>query len=427
MRSRGFLLGILAAVVFVILSGLAWVWRPEIAPISLGEKSESKQDKQVIGHGAALAAIGNCNDCHVSNAGKAYAGGRPIPTPFGTVFASNITPDDETGIGTWSEAAFARAMREGVDRQGRQLYPAFPYDHFTKATSEDVRALYAFVMSQTPVRNVVPGNALAFPFNIRPIVAGWKLLFFRDAPLQPDNSKGEAWNRGRYLVEGLGHCGSCHTPRNALGAEQASRIYAGGAAEGWEAPPLNAESVAAHKWTVDQLAEYLSTGWHRLHGAAAGPMADVTSNLGRASAQDVRGIAVYIASLSASANINRTVAPPHGNEVADASPEVVAIYSGACANCHNDRHDVGPSKAISLSLSSAVRQPGSANAVRVMLKGIRPQSGSPGAYMPAFDGVLTDQQIASVAEYVRARYTDQPRWTDVQQQISQARQEGVEP
>ncbi len=141
----------------------------------------SQQDKRIIRHGASLAAIGNCNDCHVSNARTAYAGGRSIPTPFGTIFASNITPDDETGIGTWSEAAFARAMREGVDRQGRQLYPAFPYDHFTKATREDIRALYAFLMSQAPVRNAVPANALAFPFNIRPIVAGWKLLFLREA------------------------------------------------------------------------------------------------------------------------------------------------------------------------------------------------------------------------------------------------------
>ena len=426
MRLRGFLLGILAAIAIVILGGFAWVWRPEISPISVAQ--QPSRDERTIRHGAALAAIGNCNHCHVSNSGKAYAGGRPIPTPFGTIFASNITADDETGIGTWSETAFARAMREGVDRQGRQLYPAFPYDHFTKATSEDITALYAFLMAQTPVRNAVPANALAFPFSIRPVVAGWKLLFFREAPLQPDESKGEAWNRGRYLVEGLGHCGSCHTPRNALGAEKASRIYAGGAADGWNAPPLNSESIAAHQWTPDQLAEYLSTGWHRLHGAAAGPMVDVTNNLGRASTQDVRAIAVYIASLSAQpGNNNGSVAPLHGNAVAGASHEVVAIYNGACANCHNGRNDVGPSKAISLSLSTAVRQPGSANAVRVMLWGIRSQSGNPGAYMPAFDGILTDQQIASVAEYVRARYTDQPRWTDAQQQISQARQEGVEP
>src|SRR5271169_492055 len=164
MRLRGFLLGILAAIVIVIPAGLAWVWRSEIASISVSQQpsQDTSKDKRVIQHGAGLAAIGNCHDCHISNAGKAYAGGRSLPTPFGTIFSSNITPDDETGIGTWSEVAFARAMREGVDRQGRQLYPAFPYDHFTKATSEDISALYAFLMSQTPVRNAVPPNALAF-------------------------------------------------------------------------------------------------------------------------------------------------------------------------------------------------------------------------------------------------------------------------
>jgi mono/diheme cytochrome c family protein len=318
-------------------------------------------------------------------------------------------------------------MREGVDREGRQLYPAFPYDHFTKATSEDIRTLYAFLRSQPPVRNAVPANALAFPFSFRPIVAGWKLLFFREAPLQPDDSKGDEWNRGRYLVEGLGHCGGCHTPRNAFGAEKGNSTYAGGVAEGWDAPPLNSDSLAVHKWTTNQLAEYLSTGWTRLHGAAAGPMADVANNLGRASSQDVRAIAVYIASLSAqSGSTNSAAGPLHEKEVA-ASPEVIAIYRGACANCHNDRNDVGPSKAISLSLSSAVRQSSSANTVRVMLRGIQARSGMPGAYMPAFDGILTDNQIALVAEYARARYTTQPQWTDAPKEISKARQEGSGP
>jgi mono/diheme cytochrome c family protein len=278
-------------------------------------------------------------------------------------------------------------------------------------------------MSQPPVRNTVPANALAFPFSFRPIVAGWKLLFFREAPLQPDDTRGVEWNRGRYLVEGLGHCGGCHTPRNAFGAEKANSSYAGGVAEGWDAPPLNSDSPAAHKWTEDQLAEYLSTGWHRLHGAAAGPMADVTNNLGRASGPDVRAIAVYVASLSAQSG---AAGPSHGNEVAS-SAETIAIYRGACANCHNDRHDVGPSKAISLSLSSAVRQSSAANTVRVMLRGIQARPGMPGAYMPAFDGILTDSQIASVAEYVRMRYAAQPQWTDAPKEITKARQEGSGP
>jgi mono/diheme cytochrome c family protein len=425
MPLRNIFFGIAAGAILAMLGGWAWTWRPAIAPIALNEKT--KEDEQVIRHGAELAAIGNCNDCHMAASGRPYAGGRALSTPFGTIYSSNITPDRETGIGTWSEGAFRRAMREGVDREGRQLYPAFPYDHFTKATAEDIGALYAFLWSQPPIRDAVPANALAFPFSFRPIVTGWKLLFFREAPLQPDGSKGDEWNRGRYLVEGLGHCGGCHTPRNAFGAEKGNNNYAGGVAEGWNAPPLNSNSLAVHKWTTDQLAEYLSTGWNRLHGAAAGPMADVTDNLGRVSLPDVRAIAVYIASLSAESRNTNGVAGPVQETASGASSEVIAIYRGACANCHRDRNDVGPSKAVSLSLSSAVRQQSAANTVRVVLRGIQARSGAPSAYMPAFDGILTDSQIASVADYVRARYTVQPQWTDTPKEISKARQEGSGP
>jgi mono/diheme cytochrome c family protein len=426
MLLRRALSGIVITTVLVVLGGYAWIWRPAIPPIAVNEKFN--EDKRAIRHGAEMAAIGNCNDCHMADFGKAYAGGRSLPTPFGTLYSSNITADRETGIGAWSEAAFRRAMREGIDREGRQLYPAFPYDHFTKATDEDIGALYAFLMSRPPVRNPVPANELAFPFSFRPIVAGWKILFFREATLQPDDRKGADWNRGRYLVEGLGHCGGCHTPRNVFGAEKGNSAYAGGVAEGWYAPPLNSDSVAAHNWTADHLAEYLSTGWHRLHGAAAGPMADVTNNLGQASSQDVRAIAAYVASLFARTGLaNGAVMPRQGRAVTDASAEVVAIYNGACAGCHNDRNDVGPSKAISLSLSTDVRQSESMNAIRVVLHGIRPKSGIAGAYMPAFDGILTDRQIADVVEYVRARYTNQPRWTDVQLSVAKARQGGVGP
>jgi mono/diheme cytochrome c family protein len=416
---------IVAAIVLVIVGGFAWTWRPALDPVALNERAN--EDEQVVRHGAELAAIGNCNDCHMRASGRPYAGGRSLPTPFGTIYSSNITPDRETGIGAWSEAAFRRAMREGVDREGRQLYPAFPYDHFTKVSSEDIVALYTFLRNQPPVRNAVPPNALAFPFSCRPIVAGWKLLFFREAPLQPDDSRDNVWNRGRYLVEGLGHCGGCHTPRNAFGAEKANNAYAGGVAEGWDAPPLNSDSLAAHKWTTDELVEYLSTGWSRLHGAAAGPMADVTNNLGQASSQDVRAIAVYIASLSAQSASTSSIAGSLPTRKVAASPEVIAIFRGACANCHESGNDVGPSKANSLSLSSTVWQRSAANAVRVMLRGIQTRPGMPGAYMPAFDGILTDSQITLVAEYVRARYTTQRSWTDAPKEISKARQEGFTP
>jgi mono/diheme cytochrome c family protein len=318
-------------------------------------------------------------------------------------------------------------MRDGVDREGRQLYPAFPYDHFTHATDADIHALYVFLMSRPVVRNVVPANHLAFPFSFRPIVAGWKILFLRQGVLEPDSNQSAAWNRGRYLVEGLGHCGSCHTPRNALGAEKKGSAYAGGVAKGWNAPPLNASLVTAHKWTVDQLAEYLSTGWHRLHGAAAGPMADVAKNLGRASQDDVHAIATYIASLSPSTEGVKAQVPAGGKNLKDQPADMVAIYNGACAKCHNDRQDVGPSRAISLAFSTALQQPESANAVRVIMSGIESYRVNGGPYMPAFAGILTDAQIASLAQYIRARYTDQPQWTDVNSQIAKARQEGATP
>lgn len=425
MSLRRVLLAVVAVGILVVLGGFALSWRPAIAPVATSAAANA--DRKAIDRGAELASIGNCADCHTSPNGPAFAGGRPIPTPFGTIYASNLTPDGETGIGSWSEEAFRRAMREGVDRKGQQLYPAFPYDHFTHATDADIHAIYAFLMSKPAVRNVVPANQLDFPFGFRPIVAGWKFLYLHRDGLEPDPTKSAEWNRGRYLVEGLGHCGSCHTPRNALGGEKKGSAYAGGVAEGWNAPPLNAALVTAHKWTVDQLAEYLSTGWHRLHGAAAGPMADVAKNLGRASPDDVRAIATYIASLSPGAGGAKATIPAGGKILTDQPAEVVAIYNGACAKCHNDRHDVGPSQAVSLAYSTAVRQPESANAVRVVMHGIESYRTDGGPYMPAFAGILTDAQIASVVQYVRARYTDQPQWTDVKSQIAKARQEGAQP
>lgn len=420
MRLRRIIFGIVAALLLVALGGFAWNWRPSIEPIAAGETPT--KDGKIIRHGAELAAIGNCNVCHTAASGKLYAGGLPLPTPFGTIFSTNITPDIETGIGTWSEAAFLRSMRDGVDREGRQLYPAFPYDHFTNTTDDDIRAIYAFLMSQPAVRNAVPQNKLTFPLNFRPLVAGWNFLFLRRGPLQPDTSKDAEWNRGRYLVEGLGHCGSCHTPRNILGAEKRDRALAGGSVEGWDAPALNSSSPTARKWTVDQLAEYLSTGWNRSHGAAAGPMADVTNNLGHVSSADVRAIAVYIASLSP--KLESPKAPERGNPTPNTPAEVMAIYIGACANCHNEGDDVGPSNALPLSLSSALQQASPVNAIRTVLQGVQPQPGRAGAYMPAFDGMLTDKQIASLVEYARARYTASPPWNDVQNEVAKARRGG---
>jgi nicotinate dehydrogenase subunit B len=181
------------------------------------------------------------------------AGGRPLETPFGIIYATNITPDVETGIGAWSYPAFERAMREGIHRDGRHLYPAFPYTHFARATDADLQALYAYLMAQVPARARTPENELKFPFNLRPLLAGWNALFHDKKSFQPNTTRSEIWNRGAYLVEGLGHCSACHSPRNALGAELRNAYLAGGFAEGWGAPARTSGSDAPIPGGEDEL------------------------------------------------------------------------------------------------------------------------------------------------------------------------------
>src|SRR5690348_13801045 len=253
--------GIVAALLIgAAIAAFAIAWRPAIAAIE--PPPPQSFDANLVKRGRELAAIGNCADCHTLRGAKDFAGGLPVPTPFGSVFSSNITPDPETGIGRWSEAAFRRAMRAGVDREGRHLYPTFPYDHFTNVSDEDDRALYAYLMTRQPVAAAVPANRLSFPFDRRPMIAGWKLLFLRSETYHPDPSKSAEWNRGAYLVEGLAHCGACHTPRNALGAERASASFSGGDVDNWRAYAINARSLSPVPWDADALFSYLRDGWH---------------------------------------------------------------------------------------------------------------------------------------------------------------------
>src|SRR6478736_7465041 len=291
---------IVAGIVAVVLlagaaAAFAIAWRPAIAAVE--PPSPQSFDAALVKKGRDLAAIGNCNDCHTVRGGKAFAGGLAVPTPFGAIYSSNITPDAETGIGRWSEAAFRRAMRSGVDRDGQHLYPTFPYDHFTHVSDEDNRALYAYLMTRSPVRAPARANALAFPFDQRAVVAGWKLLFLRHGSYQADAAKPAAWNRGAYLVEGLAHCGACHTPRNLLGAERPRDAFGGGDVDNWHAYAINAQSPAPVPWDADALFKYLRQGWHPDHGVARGPMAEVVANLSVVPESDIRAIATYMADM----------------------------------------------------------------------------------------------------------------------------------
>jgi nicotinate dehydrogenase subunit B len=426
---RGVLATAAALCVAVIGIGAAVLsWR-SIAPIARPDASVFSA--ATLARGKQLAALGDCAVCHTSVNGVLNAGGRAIDTPFGTINSTNITPDVETGIGAWSYPAFERAMREGIHRDGRHLYPVFPYTHFAKATDADLQALYAYLMAQAPIRAETPKNSLVLPFNLRPLLAGWNALFHQPNVFQADATKSEIWNHGAYLVEGLGHCSACHSPRNALGAERQTAYLAGGFAEGWEAPALTSLSQAPIPWSEDELYAYLRTGESRFHGVAAGPMAPVVKELATLPDQDIRAMAIYLDSFNDNASDKSVQALTAAKLEASTGTSAIAaasfgarLYQGACAVCH----EVGgaplfgsrPSLALNSNLHSAVPD----NLIQVILHGIASPASSDLGYMPAFKDSLTDAQVAELAAYLRRQFApDKPAWNDIHAAIGRIRPE----
>jgi mono/diheme cytochrome c family protein len=392
----------------------AFAWRPQIAPIL--SPAPNSFSPEVVKNGAALAAVGDCAVCHTAAHGRPFAGGRPIQTPFGAIYATNITPDVDTGIGDWSELAFRRAMRQGVDRAGRHLYPVLPYPHFTRASDEDIGAMYAFLMTRAPVRAEAPPNTLPFPLNVRATIAAWNLLFLRPGVWRGDPSQTAEWNRGSYLVDAVGHCGACHTPHNALEAEKNTKPFAGGEAEGWDAPALQAASPAVAPWTVESLTAYLRTGFSAEHGAAGGPMAAVAQELAGVPEADVRAVAVYFASMMPR--------PPTMAQVPTAIVADNPTFAGACEGCHGLDAPMTRGGAPSLALSSAVNAPSSRDAIQTILHGLPWREGHAGPYMPGFASVLSDPQMIDVVNYLRSRFSSGPPWTDIESQLRAARRGG---
>ena len=408
------------------VAAFAVVWRPAISAIK--PPPPQSFDPALVKRGRDLAAIGNCNDCHTLRGGKAFAGGLPVPTPFGTIYSSNITPDPDTGIGRWSEAAFRRAMRSGVDRAGQHLYPTFPYDHFTNVDDEDDRALYAFLMTREPVHAPARANELPFPLNQRFVVAGWKLLFLRRGTYQSDSTQSAEWNRGAYLVEGLAHCGACHTPRNALGAERRSAEFSGGDVDNWHAYAINARSPAPVPWDAEALFSYLRQGWHPDHGVARGPMAEVVSNLSSVPASEVHAIAVYMTSVFGAAPPDRLRQASEMRAQIGSSPVQLApanaagalIYAAACAMCHETGRPL-PYGGVNLGLSTAISAPDPRNVANIVLSGIPPVEGERSPIMPDFASSMNDEQISVLLNYLRARFSNQPAWTGVEKTVRDAR------
>jgi len=424
MRKR-LLISVVTLGVLAILGFAALAWRPAIAPIA--PPAPGAFAPEVVAKGAALASGGYCAECHTAKGGQEFAGGYAMATPFGVLYSTNITPDAETGIGTWSEAAFARAMQEGVARDGSLLFPGFPYDHFTKLSDADVQALYAFFMTRAPARARAHENGLPFPLNVRYLQAGWRLLFFRPGRIEPDANKSAEWNRGAYLAEGLSHCGACHTPRNLLGAERTGHAYAGARVDHWIAPPLSAANPDPVPWTERELAAYLRNGVGDLHGSAAGPMAPVVRGLAALPQADVESIALYFADIDHAAARAPSTAPAVARAMSYASlgtgqetdPDS-RLYMAACASCH---YNAGAPLAVrpDLALNSALNLPDPSNFIEVVLHGIDAEDGIPGVVMPSFGHALSDGDIAHIAAYLRRTRTPLSPWPDLDKKIAALR------
>ncbi|MFM0213177.1 molybdopterin-dependent oxidoreductase [Paraburkholderia sediminicola] len=384
---------------------------------------------ELVARGKLLAALGNCAVCHTAHNGVPNAGGKPLDTPFGTVYSTNITPDGQTGIGTWSLDAFVRAMREGISRDGHRLYPVFPYTSFRNTSDDDLKALYAYLMAQTPVRSRPPETKLAYPFSVRPLMAAWNGLFIRRNTLTASATQSAQWNRGEYLVNGLGHCSACHTPRNAFGAEKTgAEFMGGGMAEGWEAPALSSLSNAPVPWNEDELFSYLRNGHASLHGVAAGPMAPVVSDLAALPDSDIRAMATYLASLNPlEPNANPAAMARQYEQASTITGTTTGLgarlFDGACAACHHtgsgpQLFGAHPSLALNTNLHSTTPD----NLIRVILEGIgspaRPELGT----MPAYRDSFNDAQVAELVSYLRQQFAGgKPAWQDVTASVARIR------
>jgi mono/diheme cytochrome c family protein len=422
----------LAGVAIVGLMGFsALAWRPAIAPID--PPAAASFPTELIAKGQALAGAGYCAVCHTRQGGEPFAGGYGLRTPFGTIFSTNLTPEPETGIGRWSLEAFTRAMNEGVDRNGSHLFPAFPYDHFTKVSDDDVQALYAYLMTRPPVRAPAQANTIPFPLNVRALQEGWKILFFRSGRYQPDPSQSAEWNRGAYLAEGLSHCGGCHTPRNGLGAERVKDAYAGAVIDDWDAPALTDANPSPAPWTQSELFSYLRSGVSPLHGVSAGPMSPVVhAGLAALPDSDIRAQAIYFADIDhaaarepvVEAALKTALATSPLGSTQEYDPDA-RLYVAACIACHYNAGPIPLAARPELALNSALTLPEPSNFIHVVLDGIDVRQGGPGLVMPGYAAALTDTDIARLAAYLRRTRTDRPPWSDVEQKVAAVRQQAA--
>ena len=352
-----------------------------------------------VQRGEYLARAGDCVSCHTAAGGAPFAGGLRLDTPFGYMLSPNITPDDATGIGRWTRDDFRRALHDGVNKRGQDMYPTMPYDFYTRATREDVDAIYAYLRTVKPVRNLVSVNHLYFPFDQRWSMAAWRELYFSEGAYKPDPAKSAAWNRGAYLVEGFGHCSDCHSPRNLLGGIEKSKDFTGAVIDGWFALDLTSDiATGLGAWTVDEIATYLKTGRYQGKTTTLGPMAEVVRNsLSHLSDTDLKAMAEYLKSIPPESRLRA------GRKTADPTrARGAALYLDNCGGCHQALGRGIPGVLPPLAGNGVVVAADPGNILKVVDGGIAARGGY--IPMPSFKDQLTDEQVADIANYIRTSW-----------------------
>lgn len=365
------------------------------------------RDPAIISAGRYLAAAGDCASCHTADGGEAFAGGRPLATPFGTIYTTNITPDAKTGIGRLSSAQFYQLMAYGADSLMAPLYPAMPYTSFHIVTRADSDALFAYLMSVRAAARAATPDEMAFPFSIRPLMFGWNWLFASRAPFAKQPDKDALWNRGAYLVQGLGHCGECHTPRNLFGAMEQDRALRGAIVGAFEAPDITAAALAARGWTREDLVLYFAAGASP-RGSAFGEMfLAIKKSLRLLTPDDQMAVATYLMNADASTPSKGEAAVAALSETAHQDRAGQVLYLSNCSLCHGPDGQGVAATMPSLAGNATLAQPDGVNLIKVMANGIAPLRMSlTQAYgpMPAFGDRLSAAQLAVLANYVRSAF-----------------------
>ena len=368
-----------------------------------------------VQRGEYLARAGDCISCHTRPGGAPYAGGLRMKLPFGDIVSPNITPDPETGIGGWTADDLYRVLHEGISRKVGHLFPAMPYTFYTQVTREDSDAIFAYLRSLPPVRNVVVSDQLRWPFSVRMSMIGWNELFFDQGGFRPDPAQSAEWNRGAYLVEGLGHCSACHSPRNIAGAIEQDRAFTGATVDGWFALNLTSNlKTGLGGWSVDELATYLKTGAAKGKSTTLGDMAEVVHNsLSFMTDADLRAMATYLKSIPANSSLAGR------GEVQKVPAQAAVLYVDHCAGCHQAKGRGLPGVFPPLAGNGVVVAPDPANILKVVLGGVPARGGY--IPMPGFAGQLNDAQIADIANYVRSNWGNTAPANATPQQVSALR------